>query len=87
MKRTHQLLTLGCVAAMMALALILAGCEEDSTSPGTTVVPITDNLFPLTVGNKFTYTGYATAPGSGSPFSFTTGSPLALSALICCHSF
>ncbi|MBM2839567.1 MAG: hypothetical protein HW412_95 [Bacteroidetes bacterium] len=74
MKRAHQLFAIGCVAVMMVLALVLAGCEEDSTSPGTTIVPITDNLFPLTVGNKFTYTGYATAPGTGSQIPDPTGS-------------
>lgn len=67
MKRTHQLFTLGCVAAMMVLAFVLPGCEDnETTSSGTTVVPITDDLFPLVVGHQFTYTGYATAPGSGS---------------------
>jgi hypothetical protein len=49
---------------LVALSLLLtAGCEEDSTTtpPGQTIVPITQDLFPLTAGRQFTYTGYATA--------------------------
>lgn len=33
---------------------------------------ITYDLFPLTVGHKFTYTGYATAAGTGSPIADPT---------------
>lgn len=50
----------------------ITGCKDDGTteSPGTTVVPITGDLFPLVPGHKFTYTGYATST------STTGGVPL-----------
>ncbi|MFN0157123.1 MAG: hypothetical protein ACKVRP_03510 [Bacteroidota bacterium] len=67
MKRFPKLFATTCLAFVVVLIVALAGCEEDSTSPGgTTVVPITDDIFPLTVGHKFTYAGYATAPGTGA---------------------
>jgi len=52
------------LAAVAIAIFVLAGCKEDATTtpPGATVTPITDDLFPLTVGHKFYYTGFATAP-------------------------
>src|SRR5689334_19248016 len=47
-------------ALLLALAALLgAGCKNDSTtSPETTVHPITANLFPLVAGHSYEYTGY-----------------------------
>jgi hypothetical protein len=52
------------------------GCKKDAvTNPaGTTVTPITDDLFPLTAGHVFTYKGYATAAGTGAQISDPTNS-------------
>jgi len=58
----------------MLAAIALAGCPGDETTTPPTVVPITADLFPLTAGNGFAYTGYATAPGSGSQIPDPTAS-------------
>jgi hypothetical protein len=44
-------------------AALVTGCKDDSTTPppGTNIVPITADLFPLVAGHSFQYTGYATA--------------------------
>ncbi len=76
MRRLPKLFALSFSAMVLILFVVLAGCEDDPASPpgGNTVVPITDDIFPLTVGHKFTYTGYATAPGSGTQVPDPSGS-------------
>jgi len=57
------------LVAISTLLLTLAGCKDDETPTnggGGGVVPITDDLFPTTVGHKFTFDGFATAPNSGA---------------------
>jgi hypothetical protein len=51
------------IALLVTAPLLFTACSDDSTDapPGTTVVPITADLFPLIAGRQFTYTGYATA--------------------------
>ena len=64
-------------AIFLSLPLMIVGCGDDeitATGGGTTIVPITDDLFPLVVGRKFIYTGYATAPGTGTPIPDPTNS-------------
>jgi len=58
------------------ISVLFTGCPEDATAPpaGGGVVPITANLFPLVVGNKLTYTGYAKAPGTGATIPDPNGS-------------
>ena len=49
------------------LAAGMVGCKSDSTtspSGGSSVVPITSNLFPVVLGHHYAYTGWATAPSS-----------------------
>jgi hypothetical protein len=63
------------ILSVTALSFFIAGCSEDEMPPTAAgVVPITADLFPLTVGNKLTYTGYATAPGTGGQIPDPTGS-------------
>ncbi len=64
------------VLSLVAFSFFIAGCSDDETPPtgGSNVVPITANLFPLTVGNKLTYTGYATSPGAGAQIPDPTSS-------------
>lgn len=65
-----------CLVLMGVFAIGMNGCKKDEvTNPGgTTVTPITDNLFPLTVGHVFTYKGYATAAGTGAQIADPTNS-------------
>lgn len=75
MKRTGWLALV--LVAVGAMAVVFTGCpkdDDDPVSPGATVVPITDDLFPIVAGNKLTYGGYGTAPGSGSVIPDPTGS-------------
>ncbi len=76
MNHTRIVQLLCCLAIIGVFSIGMVGCKDDeTTSPGgTTVVPITDNLFPLTVGHVFTYKGYATAAGSGSQIPDPTNS-------------
>jgi hypothetical protein len=64
------------VFCLSVIGLFLTGCSDDEASPpaGGGVVPITDDLFPLVVGHKLTYTGYATAPGTGAIIPDPNGS-------------
>ena len=64
------------VLSLTAYSLSVVGCSDEESAPtgAPNVVPITVNLFPLTVGNKLTYTGYATAPGTGAQIPDPTGS-------------
>jgi hypothetical protein len=64
------------VLTFVAFSVFVVGCSDDETPPtgGTNIVPITANLFPLTVGNKLTYTGFGLAPGSGGQIPDPTGS-------------
>ena len=63
------------VFSLLVFSLFVVGCSDEETPPtGTNIVPITANLFPLTVGNKLTYTGYATAPGTGAQIPDPTSS-------------
>jgi len=66
MNPTRLLQLVCCFVLICVLVVGGAGCkkDEETTNP-VVIVPITDNLFPLTVGNKFTYGGYATIAGSG----------------------
>ncbi len=56
------------LVATGAFLLTVVGCKSDETptNGGGGVVPITDDLFPTTVGHKFTFDGFATAPNSGA---------------------
>jgi len=60
----------------LAVALTIPACNDESnlSGGGSNIVPITANVFPLTVGNKLTYNGFATAPGSGAMIPDLTGS-------------
>lgn len=64
----------GAFAATLLLAasiVVIPGCSEDAATPppsGPSIVPITDNLFPIVAGRGYVYSGYATA---------TNGSPIA----------
>ena len=64
------------VFSLVVLSLVVVGCSDEETPPtgGSNIVPITANLFPLTVGNKLTYAGFALAPGSGAQIPDPTGS-------------
>jgi len=68
MNPTRLMQLVCCFLFVGALAMGVYGCKSDSTtSPaGPTVTPITDNLFPFVVGHVYTYSGYATAAGTGS---------------------
>lgn len=77
MKPAKLLFLLGRALAFLSIALMIIGCPDDETTPtggGTTIVPITDDLFPLVLGHKFVYSGYATAPGTGTQIPDPTGS-------------
>jgi hypothetical protein len=77
MKPQNLFVLLSRAVVFLSLALMITGCPDDETTPtdgGTTITPITDDLFPLVVGHKFVYTGYATAPGSGTTIPDPTSS-------------
>lgn len=66
------------LAILIGIALTFTACKDDDNPAGggggSNIVPITANLFPLTVGNKLTYSGFATAPGTGAMVPDPTGS-------------
>ena len=66
MKQYQQTAAVICIGALAVLALSVVGCKKDSNPVESTVVPITTDIFPLTVGHKITYTGYLRPAGSDS---------------------
>lgn len=72
----RRLYTLVVVLSLPLLVLSFAGCDSDESTPPPSggPVPITDDLFPLVVGHKLTYEGYATAPVSGTQIPDPTDS-------------
>lgn len=59
MKLTKMLLHLCLFTVVVCAAMItISGCSSDETVVPPTVPPITDDLFPLIVGRKITYTGF-----------------------------
>ncbi len=61
-------LALAGLVGLLATAFIV-GCREDETTapPANQIVPINANFFPVAVGNRYIYEGYATAPSTGTP--------------------
>jgi len=56
MKNAKLLLIVALAAFVAALSLTTSGCKSESTEPE--VEPITDDLFPLIVSRKLTFSGY-----------------------------
>ena len=57
MKAFKTMLVVGLVFAVaLSMALTVNGCKEKATDPPK-IVPITEDVFPLTVGRKITYSG------------------------------
>src|SRR5438093_319649 len=72
-----------CLCAALGVLLFGSnGCKSDeTTSPGggTTIVPITSDLFPVVAGHKYTFVGWARTPrplsgGGGAVVSDPTSS-------------
>ncbi|MDH4070730.1 MAG: hypothetical protein OEV30_09920 [Ignavibacteria bacterium] len=63
---------------LLIITMAIPGCKDEDNPAngggGSTVVPITADLFPLTVGHKLTYGGFATAPNGGAMIPDPTGS-------------
>jgi hypothetical protein len=54
------------VFALAVLTLFAVGCKKSSSPVETTTIPITTDIFPLTVGHRITYTGYLRSIGTDS---------------------
>ena len=57
--------------ALAVLTLFAVGCKKSSNPVESTTIPITTDIFPLTVGHKITYTGYLRSIGTDT--NITTG--------------
>lgn len=65
MKPAYFFSRLLCTFFVALVVVGVEGCKKDeTTSPGggTTIVPITDDLFPIVPGHKYTYKGWARTP-------------------------
>lgn len=53
------------LALVLAVLMLFAvGCKKSSSPVEVTTIPITTDIFPLTVGHKITYTGYLRSIGT-----------------------
>ncbi len=52
--------------ALAVLTLFAVGCKKSSGTVEPTIIPITTDIFPLTVGHRITYTGYLRSIGTDS---------------------
>ena len=66
MTRFQKTATRMMVLALAVLTLFAVGCKKSSSPVETTTIPITTDIFPLTVGHKITYTGYLRSIGTDS---------------------
>ncbi len=71
MTRLQKTATLILAIALAVLTLFAVGCKKSSNPVESTVIPITTDIFPLTVGHRITYTGYLRPMGSDT--NITTG--------------
>ena len=58
MTRLQKTATFILAIALAVLTLFAVGCKKSSNPVESTVIPITTDIFPLTVGHRITYTGY-----------------------------
>jgi hypothetical protein len=66
MTRFQKTATCILVLALAVLTLFSVGCKKSSSPVETTTIPITTDIFPLTVGHRITYTGYLRSIGTDS---------------------
>jgi len=66
MTRFQKTATRMLVLALAVLTLFAVGCKKSSSPVETTTIPITTDIFPLTVGHRITYTGYLRSIGTDS---------------------
>jgi hypothetical protein len=60
------------ISLFTVLALSAFGCKKASNPVESTTIPITTDVFPLTVGHKITYTGYLRQVGTDSDVTTQT---------------
>jgi hypothetical protein len=58
MKTVKHIVSTAALLAVLSLILSSSGCKESTTESGPTVQPITEDLFPLIVGRKLTFSGF-----------------------------
>ena len=71
MARLQKTATFILTLAVAVLTLFAVGCKKSSSPVAPTTIPITTDIFPLTVGHSITYTGYLRSIGTDS--NITTG--------------
>ncbi|MDE3057763.1 MAG: hypothetical protein KGJ59_07390 [Bacteroidota bacterium] len=60
------------IVVSLLLVFVVNSCKKSSNNPETpTVTPITDDLFPLTIGHQITYSGYLRSIGSDTNITST----------------
>lgn len=59
------------VAVSLILVFVVNSCKKSDNGTNPTVTPITDDLFPLTVGHRITYSGYLRAVGTDTNITAT----------------
>ncbi|MGA7159426.1 MAG: hypothetical protein WBZ48_00370 [Bacteroidota bacterium] len=71
MNRVRQTAIFVLAFVLAVLTLFVVGCKKSSSPVAPTTIPITTDIFPLTVGHKITYTGYLRSVGADT--NITTG--------------
>ncbi len=58
MKTVKHIVATAALLAVLSILLFSSGCKESTTESAPTVQPITEDLFPLIVGRKLTFSGF-----------------------------
>ena len=72
MKRVQKTAALLLTLALTGFTFFSAGCKKSSSPVEATTIPITTDIFPLTVGHRITYTGYLRSIGTDTNIIGTT---------------
>ncbi len=72
MKRVQKTAAFLLTLALTGFIFFAAGCKKNSGPVEATTIPITTDIFPLTVGHRITYTGYLRSIGTDTNIVATT---------------
>jgi len=71
MKRVQKTAALLLTLALAGFTFFADGCKKSSSTVEPTTIPITTDIFPLTVGHKIIYTGYLRSIGTDTNITST----------------
>ena len=66
MSRVQKTASVHLAITLAVLMVFSAGCKKSSSTVEPTIIPITTDIFPLTVGHKISYSGYVRSIGTDS---------------------